>query len=120
MKGLQKTSDCTAVSFNAFEKPLTKGQKMLLQLLIERQRAGEPVTKEDIKETYLNALYPNRMYEGRVYKYDPSTNTGRWVYEMIDRSTEYGTQSRAGAWFKMNLASCIIKGKIIAIPVIDL
>lgn len=121
-----KVCELKPVSFEK-AKELTKGQKMLVELLIKKATANELLTRVDIVNLYLNVeprIYyryirrevrpysMNSAFAGQFYDHD--------IYEKEPMTIEhYDTKKKAYQWFKNNLATCIIKGKILAIPIIE-
>ncbi len=130
---IQITKECNlkSVSFeNA--RGLTTGQKAIVKLLIDKARDQDILTKIDIAELY-TTLEPRHHYKFIQYEmvdYHPlDARYGKEKYrspkhEKITLTKDninnyYGTMARAMQWFKNNLATCIIKGKILAIPIIE-
>lgn len=115
----------SVMSLSLHEDNLTSAQKALLKLLQTKLTKKEVITKEDILTLYLLEVkgsetyrkygtkpHPNPEYTHRITDYDNYT-THKW-------REVYGIQNTAVNWFKNNLGSCIIKGKLLVIPVIEL
>lgn len=131
VSGIILQSDLKPVSFEK-TRELTKGQRAIVNILIKKAGSGEMLRREDIAELY--TTIEQRIY----YKFQG--------YDVVDHhplDSRYGKEkqrvekyesiiltkdnirnywrcmNRAMQWFKNNLATCIIKGKILAIPVIE-
>lgn len=77
---------------------------------------NRPITKEDIQEVYGQAMGVKRLYDGW---YDD----GEWKhgYRDVDVSKDEGRKKwRCMQWFRANLGSCVVQGKLIVIPVIEM
>ncbi len=109
--------DCNvrAISFEK-SKELTSGQKALMKLIIAKAEAQEMLTRDEILKLYLSTAK-------RYYSSWSLGSTGRARYQAVTtRELTYDDKwatSQAMQWFKNNLATCIIKGKILAIPIIE-
>ena len=116
MNGIEKKSNLKPVSFDNGGRGLTKGQQMLLNLLSEKLKNNEPITKEDVTDLYINVQCPKR----RAYRYGQLPD-GTWgMMEKDIDNTDWTMRYSSRQWFKNNLGSCIVKGKLLAIPVIDI
>lgn len=121
MSDIVLQSDMRPVSFEK-QKQLTKGQKAIVDMLIQKAKSGEMLTKDDIYKLWLSV---EKRYHRIWHYYGP--NPGRspsqaasTIELTIDNMMVYsGYITNAMQWFKNNLATCIIKGKILAIPVIE-
>lgn len=123
MNEIEKYKNLPSVQFSDAGKTLTISQKLLLELLTEKLKKNEPITKDDIKEWYLNTVknkaeiwnnHDHYDYEKRCWipiRYKPEEyykkNTWRW-------------ETNAMGQFKAVLGACIIKGKLLAIPLIEI
>lgn len=124
-------SELKAVSFNS-EKKLTKGQQALVKLLVDKAGKQEMLTRDDIAELY--TTIEKRIYH-KFIKYElvdhhpldcrygkEKHKVGKYETVVLTKDNignYYDTRQRAMNWFKSNLATCIIKGKILAIPIIE-
>lgn len=112
-----------AVSFSGIKDRLTLGQKNLIKLFVEKLKAQQPITKFDITKCYIDSLYPQRHVRkwNNYSDYDSVLKqwSGGYYIDVADENKEHW-QMAAMQWFKLNIGSCIIKGKIIAIPIIEI
>lgn len=116
---LAKQSDLKPVSFSAFKDNLTEGQKLLLAMLKKHIEEGLPITKQDILDCYVKSV---SNADGTKTIRDWNFVHGEFVYftkEVVYKDT-YRARTYANQWFKNNLAACIIKGKLLVVPVIEL
>lgn len=120
MSELAHNATYTPVSFNALEKPLTKSQQAILDMLIEKQKAKQKISKLDIKNLYVKTVHPTGIFGRWESRWDSVHREWRRVWRDIDMNMSYESDIKSIQWFKNNLATCIIKGKIIAIPIIDI
>ncbi len=119
-------SELKALSFEK-GKVLSKSQWAIYDLIVKKATAGEVLRKDEIVELYLTV-------EPRIYYRYIGAEVKQYVYghplwpksyrdEKYEKepmtANHYGTKSKAHQWFRNNLATCIIKGKILAIPVIE-
>lgn len=95
-------------------------EEQLMKLMIHHIKQSKPLTKPDITELWLY-LYRERSemwYERNVYEDRKFVRRER-IYYKVDKFNS-GAQLDAMTWFKRTLANCIIKGKMLAIPVIQI
>ncbi len=119
MNEIVKLSDLKPVSFIAHKEEikLTSGQALLLKLMKDKLSAGEAITIDDIKSCY----YEHFNRDGYLNHYNFFTTE-----RMIKISKEefinerYWSRSTSMQWFKSNLGACIIKGKLLVIPIIEI
>lgn len=109
----------------AHAERLTGNQQLLMDLLLDNLKAGEPVTMDKIIAAYFKAdtwYAKSTRDEGvTIYVYDHvigkyTNQRVPWTHPSARSTVEF----RAMSWFRSNLGSCIVKGKLIAIPVIDI
>jgi hypothetical protein len=114
------------------EPHLTAGQAILMELLQTCYANQTPVTKELLLKAYFKAL-PNKASQVRKIfkcKDNPDPTDRRricWYEERRSDDPEVVNDSwdsrsvmvGAYAWLRHNLGSCIVKGHLIAIPVIE-
>ncbi len=115
MSDIVKECSLKAVSFEK-QKGLTRGQQAIYDILVKKAIAGEILTRDDMSTVYLSV--ETRWYRVWDYRYN-----GRQDSQVLSKRElmmeDYETRRKAIQWFKSNLATCIIKGKIMAIPVIE-
>lgn len=115
-----KTSSLQPASFEN-NKPLSYGQKNLLKLLTDKINNKEVVTKEDIVECYWEAVCDN---DGKIIRWEDryvGLPDQKWKQIPIEyNKNSYKIKSAAMQWFKTNLGNCILKGKLLVIPVIEI
>ncbi len=107
-----KQSELKPANF-IFKDNLTFGQKKLLKLLNDKIKSQEVIYSEDIQRLYMEVNCPDGTYKGMDYR------TGCHV----TKEAKFGSwhiKSYSMQWFRNNLGSCILKGKLLAIPVIQI
>lgn len=130
---LAQQSTIKAVSFAGTTRA-TPQIRLVIQLIKESVEQQRPITKEDIIRIYIDWRLTTRNSTLSLEKFshtEPKYNE-YWkkimdysVYKYFEVSREeyaknYKTANLARAWFKNNLASAIIKGKLLVIPIIDI
>lgn len=127
MSGIQKISDLKPASFES-KRGLTKAQEELIKLLIASAKEQRIVTMDEVLEIWVKYVKKGwdrpgtysllvRVGEGYNFEYERvslkvACERNNWVKSEIKRW--------AAQWLKLNLGSCIIKGKILAIPIIEI
>lgn len=126
---LIKQSELSPVSFEK-QKDLTKSQKAIYELLVKKAAYQEILKQVEIIELYLSVDKRTRWISKgyQVVEYPKTSVMAGKSYSMplgenveltVNDKWYHGTKARALQWFKNNLASCIIKGKILALPIIE-
>jgi len=100
---------------------LTYPQRLLLQLIRKKLLDSMSITKRDIALLYINAVKKKKFYVWQEliyshhkdsYYYTGKSSIVRW----IDDPKIYVTAQR---WFKSNIGACIVKGKVLILPEIE-
>lgn len=109
----------TPVSFitkQVYEERLTVGQKKLLALMQNKISSNTPITLEDIKDTYYDAVNRNGYMNWHVWE------TGYRQRQISKEQFKLNCWSKEKSiqWFKSNLGACILKGKLLVIPIIEI
>ena len=116
----RKIENFTPINFDNSQVKMTKGQKNLLKMLSNALETNTPISREDIFNCWAKQ-YPNKQSIREVSKFDWENN--KWVYNHVKYKIEWENgydKTTSMAWFKNNLGSCILKGKLLAIPVINI
>lgn len=119
---LEVAPNLSPASFDG-RKPLTTGQKNLLKLLTDKITKGEVITKQDIVRCYFDTIAINGKVFRERYRYEGSYREGtskRVYFDQEFTVHDWVIQTGAMTWFKLNLGICILKGKLLAIPVIEI
>lgn len=78
---------------------------------------GVPIDREDIIKAYIECMYGN----SKTYCKAERMLNGDYTYKHLEISHQDPyIRIKSIAWFKNNLATCIIKGKVLAVPIIDI
>lgn len=121
---LEKRSPLKPASFEQRAVKLTDAQKMLLKLLIKKASKNEMISREEMVDFYIKHIKKSETFivQGRwetdwdtgksVYRYYLTPVTKRW-------RDEYNFNVQAYQWFKNNLGSVIMKGKVLIVPVFE-
>ncbi len=123
MKGI--TKKLNAVSFESASHKLTDAQKALLKLLSEKLKKKEILDRDEILEFYLKHIKKDETYQERVtrYGYDARGNHTEYYtgeVKILKWRDHSDIRAVSTAWFKTNLGSVILKGKLFIIPVIEI
>jgi len=122
---LAKNTEIRAVSFSANTRNTPQIQ-LVIKLIKSSIADSRPITIDDIIATYIawRLKYSGKKLTKEIYV---GNKGGHWRenYAHVEVETEeyaklYGTKLLARQWFKSNLASAIIKGRLLVIPVIDI
>jgi len=116
---LQKLNQINAVTFHKSANDLTNGQKVIMDMLTWHMNEKLPVTKKHIVDAFVKTKYPNGKMSRAKYEWRDNGYyfTGT---EEIDVYDNWMLTYNAMEWFKRNIGSCIVKGKIVAIPLIEI
>lgn len=107
------------VSFDTGANKSTLSVRLVLELIKDSLENKKPITIEDIRMAYARyAMTVKRCGTGEYY----SREKGKYVFcKTIDEwYSRYAYKEKAINWFRGNLGSAILKGKLMVIPVIDL
>lgn len=103
---------------------LKHNQQVLMDLILDHTANRKVITMDDIILAYRKTeTWASKYDEISVYGYEQVN--GEWKYGCYrypwnhpkSRST---MEFRAMCWFRQNLGSCIVAGRLVAIPVIDI
>lgn len=116
MNEIQK--NITGVSIDIGRNALTDGQKNILEMMQKHLSEKRPITRDDILNCWIKTAAPL----GFLREYDYKNIDGTYKYIPVDRPVRecYGINSKSLQWFKVNIGTCIVKGKILAIPIIEI
>lgn len=121
MTEIARVTNNKAVGFDSVLKGLPKGQVNIMKMLTEHLKSGKPITKEDIAECYALTTAPTGFKRMQNYKRDPITDEYKYVQEIVKFDKDHWQAKWYSInWFKSNLGACILRGKLLAIPVIDM
>lgn len=97
---------------------LTPGQKNILDLLIHHTKNRTSIENDQIVECYLKSTTESgkRKVNG-LHEKNGKKQYGEYTITLTKHSQ--GINQKARQWFKANLGSCVIKGRIFVIPVIN-
>lgn len=105
------------------KKVLTHYQKCIYKDLCDAVKEKRPITRESIIRLFLHSKYPKstkaNLFVEEYTIYRPiykKVNNSYTLEEMENRSE---IKAKAVAWYKTNLGSVIVKGKLIILPIID-
>lgn len=122
MNGIQKISDLKPAVIQADGRRPTASHELLIKFLIKCSNEHKIIDRDSILELYmytrfgkakLISIQHTPMYSR--FRDDPDKMITRDQFKR-----EYRVPSLAMSWFKSALGACIIKGRIIALPVINI
>ena len=111
---LQTISNLNPVSFSKRSETLSIAQKKILLLLSNSIKDGKQVNVDDILDCYFECIGK----DGKIL-IRGNFSTSAFFHQYVEKSHPTA-KARAVSWFKTNLGSCIIKGRLLAIPIIDI
>lgn len=118
---IQKQSDLKPAPFDSSFSRLTKGQTLLLNMIRKHIDENKPITREDIAECYGEAMGTKELMEYEGHYDENGKWQSRFYRAMVDVSKdEHRKKWRSLQWFKLNIGACIMKGKLIVLPVIEI
>lgn len=121
MSEIVTVSTGRAVGFDNSFKGLAKGQANIMQMLTEHLKENKPITREDIAECYAKTTAPTGYKIMRNYRRNTITDQYEYFTEKIKYDKDHWQAKWYSInWFKSNLGACILKGKLLAIPVIEI
>lgn len=126
MNEISKVSELKPASFdNSAVIKLTDAQSSLISLLKKKAVKMEAITRDELLDFYIKNVKGSENY--RVYGRKPHPNPEiPYMIPDYDNYTDrqwreyWNIRALAITWFKTNLGACILKGKLLAIPVIEL
>lgn len=105
------------VSFIEDVGGLSRGQKLLLELLCQKIKSDNGIKIDDIKSCYYDAV----SRDGYLNWTDWSTGGSRQRKITKDEFIQtWQSRQKSLQWFKSNIGSVILKGKLLIIPLIDI
>jgi hypothetical protein len=113
---IEKIPNITAASFERKLNKITDGQKRILNLLNENIKSGEPITMNQIIDIYFQTVSDN----GDTIRIRYNLGWEQKTYCKYADKNDPEIRIKAINWFKNNLGSCIIKGRLLAIPIIEI
>jgi hypothetical protein len=126
MSSIEKEAKVQAVQIepNGLSRQrITGNQQILMDLILTCLKESTPITMDAIIKAYrASDTWYSKANEFNVYgfhevngKHVYASRTVPWDHPNARHTMEF----RAMSWFRSNLGSCIVKGKLIAIPVIE-
>lgn len=120
--GVTKVLNFKPAFFNADVKPETLQVNLIIGLLKRSIENGTPITVNDIR--MIHAEYAFKSYRNGCgwnwYKNADGEKEWRRAKTVEEYFDGYCYEYKSLMWFKNNLGSAIIKGKILAIPIIEI
>lgn len=119
MKELATQSNINAVGIEVMQKRFTNGQLLLLHTLNAKMETKEPFTIEDARYIFAKTMKrgPQTYVESNGSSWD--TKVAANGIELIKHKPEYFDYSMK-TWLKLNLGALMMKGALVAVPVIKL
>jgi hypothetical protein len=112
---LVKSIEVKPAPFDKQFERMTKGQSLILEMLKNHIAENKPITREDIAECYGKAMGVKRLYE-----YEWVNGEFKQGFKDVDvAKCDWRKKWRSMQWFRTNLSACILKGKLVVLPVIE-
>jgi hypothetical protein len=114
----------SAASFKNNDRS-TKQVDLIVDLLTNSIKENRQITIEDIIETFLvwKEQVGKKLILAQWNSGYQERNEHHYKYKEVSKkefAQHWETKQKARNWFKTNLGAAIIRGKILAIPVIDI
>lgn len=123
--GLVKSSDLRAATFNSGRS--TKQVDIIVNLIKSSIEGEKKIDSDDIISAYIDwVLLTGKQLKEQIYNgwnWRENGYSREYTYQEVSRekySTLWSTKTKARQWFRSNLGSAIIQGKLLAIPVIEI
>lgn len=124
MNEVQKISDLKPISFGTDIRFMPPGVKHIVVLLTNSIKNSTQITRTDILNCYVDFVLETKckltkeVYVGR-------NEAGYSVWDTLEITKEewcnlYGKKTQSLTWFQSNLGRAIVRGKILAIPIIEI
>ncbi len=121
MSELEQTNTLLpAVSFATEGPKITYAQHKIIEFIKEKIQAKEPITRYDILILYCETYTQNKDRTIRLYCWYKNEFGWHNKVPFIHAITTYEIKNKAIGWFKTNLGSAIVKGKLMVIPIIEI
>lgn len=121
---IAKLSDLKPASFDDRAIRMTDAQSALIIFIKENAEKGEIITRDKLLDFYIEKVKGSEHY--KVYGQKPHPNpiythmiTDYDNYKLKKWRDDWNIKTQAIQWFKNNLGACILKGKLLAIPIIE-
>ena len=118
MNKITTSTERRPVRFDDRIVALTPGQKNIIDLITYHLKRKSDIQNDDILECYIKSVSDN----GKQRKVGLQEKNGKKQYgEYTITLTKYsqGINQKARQWYKANLGKCVIKGRLLVIPVIN-
>lgn len=112
---VQRISQHAPASFSRRLDSITAGQELILKLLKNSIEKGIAITTDDIVDCYFRCV----SKDGETVRVRGGFSSPYFFCNNVGKDNQQ-VRARAIYWFKTNLGSCIIKGRLLAIPIIDI
>lgn len=126
---LEKTSNIPAVRLNVSQYRLTEGQKFLLNFIKEKCLKNEAINRDEVTRIYMHTQwglkFDAQRIKGKKYSHFCSIEKKSIYIDHIYTFDEWKKsgwptpEGRAYQWFRSNLGTVVMKGKLVVIPIIE-
>lgn len=118
-EGIIKQSDAKAASFLT-ERQAKLGVELVTDLIKSAIKASEPITQEAIMECYWQ--FRSRGGTSKVFLNKWEYNSGNYKKEVNKEEfkSDWRVKNNSFTWFRANLGSAIIHGKLLVVPIIEI
>lgn len=121
---LAQQTDLKPIPIGSNGIKLTQNQSNLLTFLKSRIVHNKPITRKCILNFYISYVKGSEFYASPIYDYVERNGEKIWAWTGKNKDArwrdEWNIENQAITWFSSNLGKCILKGKIIALPVIEI
>ena len=118
-----KHQELKPVPFTGGLVKLEAQTELVLKLLSNAIKEDRPITKEDIIDCYLDFIF----YGDRKTVYRSGLDSSKWgghngvfTREELKTDRQWYCERLSMNWFRLHLGSAILKGKLLAIPIIEI
>lgn len=109
-------NEFSAVSFTEERNKLSRSQDIIFELLTDKLSKKEPINRDDIIDAYFKAV----SKDGKTIRVRSCLYSTQFFQCLFVDRSHPEAKKRAITWFKDNLGGCILKGKMLIIPVINI
>lgn len=116
---LEITTTINSVAFLSKNIRFTYAQLKLIQLCNKNLASKEVITYQEMRRFWLNNVMTDRwVNEWNVYRTVKLSKSEIITY--FDKDDTYFLTGTVLPWFRQNIGSLVLKGALIAIPVLDI
>ncbi len=96
---------------------LKDSHRKLLQLIQHKLEKQEVLSYEDVKKFYIREVAGNNSYH--VQRYNHDIGDFEWQLKKVYQLSKWQFDGNCKGWFAHTLGSLVVKGYLVAIPILN-